>query len=75
MLWRRLSIAEDIPGYFVQVEEIKHMPFDFLVSGHVARIGTKARRRISERFHERPEERGSSRFEHDKSLQRNGPSG
>lgn len=42
MPWRRLSLAEDIPGYFAQVEEIKHLPFDVLVSGHVARTGTKA---------------------------------
>jgi glyoxylase-like metal-dependent hydrolase (beta-lactamase superfamily II) len=42
MPWRRLSIAEDIPGYFAQVEEIKHLSFDTLVSGHVARTGKKA---------------------------------
>ncbi len=42
MPWRRLSLAEDIPGYFAQVEEIKHLSFDTLVSGHVARTGTKA---------------------------------
>ncbi|QOY92121.1 MBL fold metallo-hydrolase [Paludibaculum fermentans] len=42
MPWRRLSLAEDIPGYFAQVEEIRHLPFDTLVAGHVARTGTKA---------------------------------
>jgi glyoxylase-like metal-dependent hydrolase (beta-lactamase superfamily II) len=42
MPWRRLSIAEDIPGYFAQVEELRHIPYDTLVSGHVARTGTKA---------------------------------
>jgi glyoxylase-like metal-dependent hydrolase (beta-lactamase superfamily II) len=42
MPWRRLSLAQDIPGYFAQVEEIKHLSFDTLVSGHVARSGTKA---------------------------------
>lgn len=42
MPWRRLSIAEDIPGYFAKVDEIKHLSFDTLVSGHVARSGTKA---------------------------------
>lgn len=42
MPWRRLSIAVDIPGYFAQVEEIKQLSFDTLVSGHVARTGTKA---------------------------------
>lgn len=42
MPWRRLSIAEDIPGYFAQVEELKHLSFETLVAGHVARTGTKA---------------------------------
>jgi glyoxylase-like metal-dependent hydrolase (beta-lactamase superfamily II) len=42
MPWRRLSLAQDIQGYFAQVEEIKTIPFDTLVSGHVARSGTKA---------------------------------
>ena len=42
MPWRRLSLAQDIQGYFAQVEEIKRIPFDILVSGHVARSGTKA---------------------------------
>lgn len=42
MPWRRLALAQDVPGYFAQVEKIKSMDFDWLVSGHVARIGTKA---------------------------------
>lgn len=42
MPWRRLALAQDIPGYFAQVEKIKSMDFDWLVSGHVARVGTKA---------------------------------
>ncbi len=42
MPWRRLSLATDIPGYFAQVEEIRNMSFDTLVSGHVTRTGTKA---------------------------------
>ena len=42
MPWRRLSLAEDIPGYFAQVEEIRQIPYDTLVSGHVARTGTRA---------------------------------
>lgn len=41
MPWRRLSLAQDIAGYFDQVEQIKQLPFDTLVSGHVARSGTK----------------------------------
>lgn len=42
MPWRRLALAQDIPGYFAQVEKIKSLEFDWLVSGHVARAGTKA---------------------------------
>lgn len=42
MPWRRLALAQDVPGYFAQVEKIKSMDFDWLVSGHVARVGTKA---------------------------------
>jgi glyoxylase-like metal-dependent hydrolase (beta-lactamase superfamily II) len=42
MPWRRLAVAQDIPGYFAQVEEIKKIPFETLVSGHVARTGTHA---------------------------------
>ena len=42
MMWRRLAVAQDIPGYFEQVELIKSVDFDTLVSGHVARTGTKA---------------------------------
>ena len=41
MPWRRLALAQDVPGYFAQVEQIKAMDFDVLVSGHVARTGTK----------------------------------
>jgi glyoxylase-like metal-dependent hydrolase (beta-lactamase superfamily II) len=42
MPWRRLALAQDVPGYFAQVDLIKSMDFDWLVSGHVARVGTKA---------------------------------
>jgi glyoxylase-like metal-dependent hydrolase (beta-lactamase superfamily II) len=42
MPWSRLALAEDIPGYFAQVEELRHLSFDTLVAGHVARTGTKA---------------------------------
>jgi glyoxylase-like metal-dependent hydrolase (beta-lactamase superfamily II) len=41
MMWRRLALAQDIPGFFRQVEEIKTFDFDKLVAGHVARLGTK----------------------------------
>jgi glyoxylase-like metal-dependent hydrolase (beta-lactamase superfamily II) len=50
MSWWRLSIAADIPAYFAQVEEIKHLSFDTLVGGHVARTGTKADVELQSRF-------------------------
>ena len=42
MPWRRFALAQDIPGYFAQVEEIGNMDWDTLVGGHVARTGTHA---------------------------------
>jgi glyoxylase-like metal-dependent hydrolase (beta-lactamase superfamily II) len=42
MPWRRFALAQDIPGYFVQVKEIHDMTWDILVSGHVERTGTHA---------------------------------
>lgn len=42
MPWRRFAVAHDVPGYFAQVEEIRKIDFDTLVSGHVSRTGTKA---------------------------------
>jgi glyoxylase-like metal-dependent hydrolase (beta-lactamase superfamily II) len=42
MPWRRFALAQDIPGYFAQVEEIGRMDWDTLVGGHVARTGTHA---------------------------------
>lgn len=42
MPWRRFALAQDIPGYFAQVEEIRKMDWDTFVGGHVARTGTHA---------------------------------
>ena len=42
MPWRRLALAQDIPGVFEQVTEISKMDFDTFVGGHVARTGTRA---------------------------------
>ena len=42
MPWRRFALAQDVPGYFAQVEEIRSFPFTTLVAGHVARTGTRA---------------------------------
>jgi glyoxylase-like metal-dependent hydrolase (beta-lactamase superfamily II) len=40
MPWRRFALAQDIPGYFRQVEEINKMDWDKLITGHVERSGT-----------------------------------
>ncbi len=42
MPWRRFALAQDIPAYFAQVEEINQMKWNILVSGHVERTGTHA---------------------------------
>lgn len=42
MPWRRFALAQDIPAYFTQVEDINKMTWDILVSGHVERTGTHA---------------------------------
>ncbi|HEU4507420.1 MAG TPA: MBL fold metallo-hydrolase [Pyrinomonadaceae bacterium] len=42
MPWRRFALAQDIRGYFAQVEEIRKMDWDTFVGGHVARTGTRA---------------------------------
>ena len=42
MPWRRFALAQDVPGYFAQVQEINKMDWDVLVSGHVQRTGTHA---------------------------------
>jgi glyoxylase-like metal-dependent hydrolase (beta-lactamase superfamily II) len=43
MMWRRFALAQDIPGYFRQVQEINDMRgWETLVPGHVERTGTHA---------------------------------
>jgi hypothetical protein len=42
MPWRRFALAQDVPGYFAQVDEIRKMEWETLVGGHVARTGTHA---------------------------------
>ena len=42
MPWRRFAVAHDVPGVFAQLEEIRKIPFDTLVGGHVQRTGTHA---------------------------------
>jgi hypothetical protein len=40
MPFRRFGVTQDIPGYFKQVRDLAHHPFEKLVGGHVSRIGT-----------------------------------
>jgi len=42
MPWRRFALAQDVPGYFAQVDTISGWSFDTLVGGHVGRTGTPA---------------------------------
>ena len=42
MPWRRFALAQDIPAYFAQTEEIGKMNWETFVGGHVARTGTHA---------------------------------
>ncbi|WP_200947026.1 MBL fold metallo-hydrolase [Lysobacter sp. Root494] len=50
MPWRRFALAQDVPGYFAQVEEIRKLDWDTLVAGHVARTGTHADVELQARF-------------------------
>jgi glyoxylase-like metal-dependent hydrolase (beta-lactamase superfamily II) len=40
--WRRFAVAQDVPGVFAQIEEIRKMEWGTFVGGHVARAGTRA---------------------------------
>jgi glyoxylase-like metal-dependent hydrolase (beta-lactamase superfamily II) len=42
MPFRRFAVAHDLPGWMAQVELLATLPFDKLVAGHVARLGTHA---------------------------------
>jgi glyoxylase-like metal-dependent hydrolase (beta-lactamase superfamily II) len=43
MMWRRLALAEDIPGTFDVIRDINdRYDFETLIAGHVGRTGTKA---------------------------------
>ena len=42
MMWRRLALAQDIPGYFEVVRNLnKKYDFTTLIGGHLNRVGTK----------------------------------
>ena len=42
MPWRRFAVAQDVPGFFEQVEKLNAWDFDTFVGGHVTRTGTRA---------------------------------
>ena len=42
MPFRRFAVAHDLPAWMAQVEMMAKLPFDKLVAGHVARLGTRA---------------------------------
>ena len=42
MPWRRFAVAHDIPGVFEQVDAIRKLPWETIVTGHVSRTGTHA---------------------------------
>lgn len=41
MMWRRLALAEDIPGLFHSIHRVLELDFEVLVTGHVGRLGTR----------------------------------
>ncbi len=42
MMWRRLALAEDIPGLFQVMDRLLEYDFTVAVTGHVGRLGTRA---------------------------------
>lgn len=41
MMWRRLALAEDIPGLFHVMHRLLKLDFDVIVTGHVGRLGKR----------------------------------
>ncbi|MEI9863927.1 MAG: hypothetical protein WDN00_05120 [Limisphaerales bacterium] len=52
MPWRQFALAQDIPEYFLQVEEINHLKWDTLVSGSRHENRDARGCRASARIHE-----------------------
>ena len=76
MMWRRFALAQDIPGFFDQVEKIKTFDFETLVAGHVARTGTRADvSQPAKRIHEGLEGCRGSSLEVDAGGHRRRPAG
>ena len=50
MPWRHSALAQDVPGFFLQVAAIDRVPFEVLVGGYVTRLGTHADARTQLQF-------------------------
>lgn len=42
MMWKRLAIAQDVPGLIPTIDALLTKDFDTVVTGHVGRLGTRA---------------------------------
>jgi glyoxylase-like metal-dependent hydrolase (beta-lactamase superfamily II) len=51
MPWRRFAVAQDVFDAFDRVEDIRTMDWDFIVGGHVTRVGTHADVELQSEFY------------------------
>lgn len=42
MMWKRLGVAQDVPGLVPAIDALLAKDFDLVVTGHVGRLGTRA---------------------------------
>ncbi len=42
MMWKRLGVAQDVPGLIPTIDKLMAIDFDTVVTGHVGRLGTRA---------------------------------
>jgi hypothetical protein len=42
MMWKRLGVAQDVPGLVPAIDALLTKDFDTVVTGHVGRLGTRA---------------------------------
>ena len=42
MMWKRLGVAQDVPGLVPAIDALLAKDFDTVVTGHVGRLGTRA---------------------------------
>lgn len=50
MPWRRLALAEDVPGFIAASQALLDYDWDVLVSGHVTRLGSRADVEVQNEF-------------------------